>query len=795
MDAGDLQDGFRLGDWLVEPREQRVSGRGGTFVVPPPHLQVLMCLVEHHGEAVDSRTLRSRGWAGEPGGDEKLVEAVAALHSLFGDEPRHPRYIVPVGEDGYALIAHFEAVSGSRLQSIAQSPAPQPAPLAKRTLVGRLLGLIAELRRRQVFKVTASYLVGMWIVLQVAEVTFAPLHFPSWWITALTILAILGLPIVIVLAWSYEITPSGIAIDSADADVAVKLPRARRAVAPVVVAGVAAMAAVTGFAWWRTIQTPAINTASAPEPGAQSIAVLPLVDMSPRGGNTYLGDGLSEELAMRLAQVPGLRVAARTSAFEFKDKSLDVRKIGQSLGVRHVLEGSVRREGDSLRVTVQLIDARTGYHVWAGNYDRRWRDVLALQDDIARAVTDALQIVLSAGDAAKLATPEKLDVRAIDPYLAGLALLRQPGDMSRLQQAAKFFLDAIAIDPSFAGAHAGLCRVGARSYDRTRDPGELDAAERSCRTALNLDASLIDTEKALAALYVSGGKFDQAAAMYQALLRRSPQDADVHIGLGQALEGSGRGDEAEARFRLAVATEPAFSGAHNALATHLFNRGRIAEAAAEYRKVTELVPSSAEAWSRLGGAVQMGGDFKGAADAYRHSLMLEPSKDAYSNLATMRFYLGQFPEAVRNFESAVALGEHDQVVWGNLADALWQIAGRRDEAILKYRHAIGLAEPELAATPGDPTLRAQLGYYYGRVGDSERSEVYLTQAAATGADKLYVQYYRAVAAADRGDRAAALQALTDLVGLGYPKVLLRSAPEFRSLLQDRRFKEIVGASY
>jgi len=187
-------------------------------------------------------------------------------------------------------------------------------------------------------------------------------------------------------------------------------------------------------------------------------------------------------------------------------------------------------------------------------------------------------------------------------------------------------------------------------------------------------------------------------------------------------------------------------------------------------------------------------DFNGAANAYRRSLLLEPSKNAYSNFATIHFYLGQFPQAVQYFERAVAVGEHDQIVWGNLADALWQIDGRRDEAVRKYRRAIELAEAELVATPGDPTLRAQLGYYHGRVGDAEISERYLAQAAVTGADQLYVQYYRAVAAADRGDRAAALRSLTDLVALGYPKALLRSAPEFRSLLQDPRYKEIVGVS-
>ena len=246
----------------------------------------------------------------------------------------------------------------------------------------------------------ASYLVGMWIVLQVAETTFEPLRFPDWWLTALTIIAIIGLPIVVVLAWTYEITPQGVVVDQGPPGSGVRpqLPRARLSIAPFIVAGVALMAAVTGFAWWRSIENP-LDTAAAVapplEPGARSIAVLPLVDMSAAGGNAYLGDGLSEELSTRLAQMPGLRVAARTSAFEFRGRNLDVRRIGQSLGVRHVLEGSVRRDGDNVRVTVQLIDTRTGYHVWAGNFDRAWREVLLLQDDIARSVTDALQVVLT----------------------------------------------------------------------------------------------------------------------------------------------------------------------------------------------------------------------------------------------------------------------------------------------------------------------------------------------------------------------------------------------------------------
>jgi len=512
-----------------------------------------------------------------------------------------------------------------------------------------------------------------------------------------------------------------------------------------------------------------------------SVAVLPLVDMSPSGGNSYLGDGLSEELSMRLAQVPGLRVAARTSAFEFKDRNMDVRRIGQSLGVRHVLEGSVRRDGDNLRVTMQLIDSASGYHVWAGSYDRSWSDVISIQDEIARSVTEALRIVLAPEETSpQSALAATLDVRAVDPYLAGLALLRQSGDMSRLTEAAQRFGEAIEIDPSFARAHAGLCRVGVRIHDRSRDPSDLYRAEQACRRALDLDASLVETEKALGSLYLSSGRLVDSEAIYQSLVTRNPQDADGHIGLGQAHAAAGRFDAAERSFRTAVQVEPAFWGAFNALGGYLFSRGRIDEAIDAYREVSELTPSSASAYNNLGAALQMKGDLRGAAAAYRRSLAIEPAQSAYSNLGTVHYFLGEFDDAVANYERATALAGQDQSLWGNLADAVWQIPGRREEAIGHYRQAIRLGLRELETRPADGVLMAQLGYYYGRVGDAAASRSYLDQAAAKGAD-LYVQYYSAVAAADRGDLDKARDRALAAVQLGYPETLLQADPSLAAL--------------
>ncbi len=788
MDAGDLQTGFRLEEWLVEPRAARITSGDLARVLPAQQLRLLLRLAETHGETVSRDALREAGWPGERATDQMLQQAIGELQHALGDTSDAPRFIVTIPQRGYALIGHFEPVTAALGPEAAASSAAGPAP----TIPARLLALVGEMRRRSVFKVAAAYLFGMWIVLQVAETTFEPLLLPDWWMTALTILAVVGLPIVVVLAWSYEITDSGIVLDQGSGPV-VRLPRARRAVAPAMVAGVALMAAVTGVAWWRTISSPTGEPRSAPVAGPPSLAVLPLADMSPDGGSGYLGDGLAEELAARLAQIPGLRVASRTSAFEFKDKNLDVRKIGQALGVRHLLEGSVRRDGDAVRVTVQLIDADTGFHLWAGTYDREWRKLLVVQRDIAQAVAEALQVVLVPGVGTGAATAD-VDPRALEPYLAGLALLRQPGDASGMREASRRFAEAIELAPDFAGAHAGLCRARLRQFEQSRDPAALTAGELSCQRALEIDRSQVDTEKALAQLRVSSGDYAEAADRYRGLLERYPLDADIHIGLADALAGQGTQDLAELGYRHAAEVEPSYWAAHSALGAFYFEHGRIEEAEASFETVATLVPASALAWSNLGATRQMLGDFGGALAAYQTSLMLEPSVAAHSNLGSTHFYLGQFEQAVHEYEQAIALGGRDQSIWGNLGDALWQVEGRRDDAVAAYRKAIELAEAELTRVGGDPMLAAQLGYYWGRAGEVGRSGGYLDQALAAGADHIYVQYYRAVAASDRGDVDEALAALGRLVDLGYPVALLRAGPEFGLLAGDERFKALLDGA-
>ena len=774
MEAADNRRGFRLGDWVIRPDAAVATGPGRSRALTPDQLAVLLLLAARPEDAVPQSELRDAAFAGDDDGEARLLATLRQLRELLGGSADDRHYIVHVGHDAWALVADIAPLTTTDGGDDASAP--------RRTFGGRLQHFITELRRRSVLKVGGAYLVGMWIMLQVAEVTFEPLHFPQWWMTALTILAVLGLPIVVVLAWSYEITPGGIVLDSGDGSTLPR-PRARRAIAPALVAGVTLMACVTGYAWWRSI-----DTSSRPpplEPGDASVAVLPLVDMSPAGGITFLADGLSEELSAALAQIPGLRVAARTSAFEFKGQAVDVRRIGEALGVRHVLEGSVRRDGDRLRVTVQLIDAASGYHVWARSYDRNWSDVLALQDDIARSVTEALKVVLVAdsGETKGKAPvdPVAPDVRALDPYLAGLALMRKSGDLSVMKEAEGRFSEAIAIAPEFARAHAGLCRVRIRMYQRTLDVSYVALAETACRRALELDPGQIETEKGLADLYLASGRNAESEAICRQLVARYPSDADGYLCLGAAQRAAGHLPEAERSLRAAAQAEPSYWVTHSRLGSFLFEQGRADEAIQQFTEVTRLTPSSSSAYANLGGAYQFKGDNRAAEDAYRKAVAIEPSASALSNLGTLHYFEGNFVQAVEDYRAAARLTGFDQNIWGNLGDAYWQL-GQRDQALAAYRRAVELASRDLEKQPNDPATLSQLGYYHGRLGDPARAEDFLDRADAIAQDNPYSAYYRAVAAADRGDDATARRLVARATELGYPPEAINADPALQSVL-------------
>jgi TolB-like protein/Flp pilus assembly protein TadD len=326
-----------------------------------------------------------------------------------------------------------------------------------------------------------------------------------------------------------------------------------------------------------------LGRAHAGEPHS-SIAVLPFTNLSGDPSKDYFSDGMSEELLNLLARVPGLQVAARTSAFAYKGKNVDIRQVGEELGVETVLEGSVRQAGDKVRITAQLIDTETGFHLWSETYDRELKDIFAVQDEIAQAIVDRLKIQL-APEEQQFAQRDKAptqDVEAYELYLQGQAIWKRRGE-ENLRRAAELYQQAIGRDPGFAAAHAALASayVVLPGYTKEEDDEEkyLRMAEQSARQALAID----------------------------------PKIGEAHAVLAQINSDRGNLLDAESGFFFAISLEPNEPTPHHWYSILLNTVGRLDAGLAQARRAFELDPSSPIIASNLANAYLLRGDDQQAA--------------------------------------------------------------------------------------------------------------------------------------------------------------------------------------
>jgi TolB-like protein len=264
------------------------------------------------------------------------------------------------------------------------------------------MSLFGELKRRNVFRVAIAYSVVAWLVAQVAELAMESFGSPDWVMKTLLLLLAIGLPIAIVFAWAFEMTPEGVKREKdVDRTTSITHQTGRKIntiIISVLVIALGFSVVTHRWAGGDGTESPAVDAPTQTTASSdQSIAVLPFVNMSNDADNEYFSDGISEELLNVLVRVEGLRVASRTSSFAFKGKDTSIPNIAESLGVEHVLEGSVRKAGNTVRVTAQLIDARTDTHLWSETYDRKLEDIFAIQDEISGHIVEALKIALGAG--------------------------------------------------------------------------------------------------------------------------------------------------------------------------------------------------------------------------------------------------------------------------------------------------------------------------------------------------------------------------------------------------------------
>jgi adenylate cyclase len=558
-------------------------------------------------------------------------------------------------------------------------------------MLDRLDRFFRELRRRKVVRVSAFYIVAAWVAIEVASVIFPPM-FPGWSVRWVILLALIAFPFVIVAAWVFDLTWSGLErtapIEGNEAPKA--LPRPER-----------------------------------------SLAVLPFRNIGGDRENDYFCEGLAEDLLNVLSRVEGLRVAARSSAFAFRDGASDVRTVGEKLNVANVLEGSVRKSDGHLRITVRLLDTADGFQRWTQVFDREQGDIFKIQDEISRAVFDALHFELYGAKRPRI-VPGTRDTQAYNLYLMGRHQFHKRTEES-LRSAVRFFEQATERDPDFALPYTGLADSWSLLSASGEGYGPIPVEEAIARAAPMVERALA-LDPRLAEAHASRGflsRLREDAAAAEASLRHAlelnPDYSMAHAWLGLTLTDLGRLREARDEFQRAYDADPLSPIIGSNLGYALLKLGELDAARGHFQQVMEIAPEFTVAYSGMAHVARRSGAAEAAQEWWEKASRINPNRPYYpANVALLQLGEGDLDAAEQFQQRAEAIAPNDATVVRTRMAVL--IASERDAELLSFTEGRLEGERSNAETLANAALaqlvcgqpKKALSYYERAGGDLQQ---------------------------------------------------------------------------
>jgi len=655
-------------------------------------------------------------------------------------------------------------------------------------------GFFEELQRRKVYRVAAAYIIAAGFIIQIGSAVFPAWELPSWTLRLVVVFLLVGFPIALILAWAYDVTPQGILATPATA---VPGAHRRRNLIMLIATGVLVSAAAGFFLLPRT----------SAHKIDKSIAVLPFENLSDEKDNVYFADGMQDDILTNLSKISDLKVISHMSVMSYRgDGVRNAREIGKALGVATLLEGSVRRVGNRVRVNVQLINADNDEHIWAEDYDRDLTDVFAIQSDLAQKIATALQAKLSPNEKARLNQRPTENSEAYllfmqaEPYANGPEMFTENS-----LKAEQLYEQAIKLDPNFAGAHACLSMVESWAY-HTFDPtpARREKARASADDALRLQPDLPEGHLARGFAYYYGERdYDRALGEFEIARRDLPNEAQAYMAIGAIQRRQGKWTDSIANFEKAVALDPKNAG-------FLYNLGFTYVALKQYEaadkvfdRALEVAPQSFSSRALKGIIAIL---WKGDVEAAEKQLALSPVRDANGLVTSTEVWvltLGrQFSDALREIQQFP--GEVFDAHTGRTPKAFFEgliylCQGDKAKATTALEHARAIAEQLVQESPNDAPRRAILGQILASLGQKEaaieegKRASELLPESEDAYDGPQITGQLAAIYAWTGERDQALRLLDHLLqtanGISVP--LLKLDPSWDPLRKDPRFQALV----
>jgi TolB-like protein/DNA-binding winged helix-turn-helix (wHTH) protein/Tfp pilus assembly protein PilF len=817
-----------FGEYQLDTETRTLQREGRRIPVQSKAFDLLAYLIARRERVVSSNELLDALWPELHVTPAALSTAVQKARQAVGDDGEHQTVLHTEHGKGFRFVAEVTDLSEPETAEPGAAGADQ-------------MSLIAELKRRNVFRVGVAYAIVAWLLIEVASVILPTFKTPEWVMQAFASLVILGFPLALILAWAFELTPEGIKLEKT-VDRADSITQRTGRKLDFAIIGLLALAVVFLVVDNYVLdaeQVPAVESVTS----GKSIAVLPFTNMSANEEDAFFVDGMHDVIVTNLSKIRSLKVISRTSVMPYRNRTKNLKTIGQELGVVTILEGGVQRAGNQIRVSVQLIDAKTDDHIWTNIYDRELTtaNVFAIQTEIATAVADALRATLSAEERARLDAVPTESMAALEAYFRGKQRLAT-GSSVALAEAVDDFKRTIELDPNFALAYVGLSDSYQVQIPSSGAPKEeaLAKAQAAVDRALALDDQLAeaytslggiedfrnDPEAAEAAFkrslelnpnYVTAyhwyslllggplGRSDEALEQIKKAAELEPRSPVILLNVGMSYDRVGRFSESLAWYRKSIEIEPDFPGGYEKIGIHYWFEGKLDEAARWFRKAESIDPGNPEFATLLGWLFLDLGDLDRAEYWSERSIELAPEGfDAILAMQALHMYRGDLSTALeygrRAFETEHYLAFEYSSFDPVLIDAMR--AGRYREA----RAAFEKIAPELlnedSPKIGNRNYRAaiDLALTLSKLGEHERADRLLESSLQyiqqiprlgfSGYDVADVQIY-----ALQGEKQKALSALQRAINEGwrrYWRYYLKQDPTLESLHDEPEFQAMVA---
>jgi TolB-like protein/Tfp pilus assembly protein PilF len=684
----------------------------------------------------------------------------------------------------------------------------------------------AELKRRNVYKVAVAYAVVSWLLIQIATQVFPFFGIPNWAVRLVVLLLILGFPVALILSWAFEITPEGIKrAEDVEPGESITHKTGRKPVGitlalAVVAAGLFAFQVLRPRLMRDSAATSAQLPAAAPVIPNKSIAVLPFENLSEEKANAYFAEGIQDEILTRLSKIADLKVISRTSTQHYQSAPDNLPEIARQLGVAHIVEGSVQKSGDAVRVNVQLIKAVNDSHLWADTYDRKLTDIFSVESEVAKAIADQLRAKLTGQEEQVIAARPTENPEAYDAYLRGLAYnLKTANSAANSRGAQKYLREAVRLDPNFALAWTLLSFVDARGYlTQTLQPTVAlrEEAREAAATALRLEPNLGEALHAEGYYYYACLKdYDTAVSYFERARPLLPNSSRIPESLAYVMRRQGQWDRSDAHFKEAELLDPRNVYVLGQHGQSEIARRRFAEALRLFDEILKITPNDMDTLAVQAAIAQAQGELPRAAALL--APLLPPADD--SNVLFTQVY-----EAILERRPAPVIPRLQELLakpdpaWGYFTGELrfwlgWtqEVAGDHAGAQESWRTGRGELEPFLKEQPENYNLLYDLALTEMGLGNKPAALAFSERAIAAmpierdAFDGPAPIEILARVAAQVGEPERAIAALQKLLSIPYEgplgggqapltSALLRLDPMFDPLRGDPRFQTLAGSS-